>query len=302
MEGNGQAPLDPAPETVRPGPGAQLAAQRQAVGWTVEQVANQINLAPRQVQAMEDDNYAALPGMVIARGFVRAYAKLLKLDPAPLVAMMSEPAAPVAASLEVRRTLSAKFTESNLPKANRSGSGVKWLAAILLLLALAGLGWLALQEGWIAGLPGGQTAPEQTSTQPDQVAPDAASGVPLGQAAEDVAAPVADASAQLPAVPASTATPAPAQATNAVPSVPAGTSGDKLVLNVREASWIELKRDDGVSLTSRLLPAGTTESFDVGQGASLVVGNASGVDVTYRGKALNLTADAKNNVARVTLK
>ncbi|RJG00482.1 helix-turn-helix domain-containing protein [Noviherbaspirillum sedimenti] len=313
MEGRDQeAPLSPAPEAAMPGPGAQLAAQRQALGWTVEQVANQLNLAPRQVQAMEDDNFAALPGMVIARGFVRAYAKLLRLEPAPLLALIAEKPAPGTESLDVRRTRSATFTESNLPATKRPGGGTKWLAAILLLLVLAALGWLAVRDGWIAGLPGGQMAPARTGMQPEPLAPDAASGVPLGQAAEDVPAPTTEAPAQLPATPAAPTAPVTSAATNALPPTPAAPStpaaqstpavADKLVLTVRAASWIELKRADGVSLAARLLPAGTTESFDVAQGASLVVGNAAGVDVTYRGQALNLNADTKNNVARVTLK
>src|SRR5688572_9646060 len=50
-------------------PGVQLAARRQQLNMTVEQVANQLNLAPRQIQALEADNYRALPGMASVRGF-----------------------------------------------------------------------------------------------------------------------------------------------------------------------------------------------------------------------------------------
>ena len=68
-------------------PGAQLALQRQARGWSIEEVATQLNLAARQIQAIEADNYAALPGMASVRGFIRGYAKILKVDPSPLLAM-----------------------------------------------------------------------------------------------------------------------------------------------------------------------------------------------------------------------
>ena len=71
-------------------PGAQLAAQRQALGWSVEQISDQLKLAPRQVLAIEQDNYDALPGFAVTRGFIRAYAKLLKLDVAPLLALMTQ--------------------------------------------------------------------------------------------------------------------------------------------------------------------------------------------------------------------
>jgi cytoskeleton protein RodZ len=61
-------------------------AQREAMGWTVEQVADQLKLAVRQVVALEAGDYASLPGPAVVRGFVRAYAKVVKLDAAPLVA------------------------------------------------------------------------------------------------------------------------------------------------------------------------------------------------------------------------
>ena len=61
-------------------PGQALAAQREAMGWSVEQVADQLKLAVRQVIALEAGDYAALPSPAVTRGFVRAYAKLVKLD------------------------------------------------------------------------------------------------------------------------------------------------------------------------------------------------------------------------------
>ncbi len=69
--------------------GERLAAERNVREWTIEYVASQLNLAARQIQALENENYAALPGMASVRGFVRAYAKLLKVDPAPLIALIA---------------------------------------------------------------------------------------------------------------------------------------------------------------------------------------------------------------------
>lgn len=337
MDGGMQPPENPQPQAAVSGPGTQLAAQRQAVGWTIEQVANQLNLAPRQVQAMEDDNYAALPGMVVARGFVRSYAKLLKLDPAPLLAMISEPAAPSPETLELRRTLSATFTESNLPMAKRSGSNARWLAVLLVLALLAAGGWLAWREGllqqWLpthSAMPAQDAAPQEAAAQDP-----AAGGVPLGQPTETAPAATTPPAPTTPAAPAPATPVAPAPATGgnaaasiAPPPVAPGSApqvaaagqsaassapqaavaatseirpGDKLVLKLREASWVELKRESGEVLAARLVPAGATESFDVSAGASLVVGNAAGVDATFRGKAIDLNAGAKNNVARLKL-
>lgn len=69
-------------------PGAKLTAGRNALGWTVEQVAAQLKLAPRQIIALEKDDYPALPEAAIVKGFTRAYAKLVKLDPDPILALI----------------------------------------------------------------------------------------------------------------------------------------------------------------------------------------------------------------------
>lgn len=145
-----QSEQTPDASRVSQGPGAQLAVQRQARGFTVEQVANQLNLAPRQIQALEADNYAALPGIVIARGFVRAYAKLLKIDPEPLVSLMQGDVTPME-SIQLKRALSGSFSESHLPPTMRSGLFSKWVvvAALLVLIVVGGFAahWFGLVPG-----------------------------------------------------------------------------------------------------------------------------------------------------------
>lgn len=71
-------------------PGARLAAARNAAGWTVEQVAAQLKITRHQVLAIEADDYNSLPAPAIIRGFVRTYAKLLRIDSAPLLELMPD--------------------------------------------------------------------------------------------------------------------------------------------------------------------------------------------------------------------
>ena len=120
-------------------PGAQLARQREARGWTVAEVAAQLNLAARQIKALENDDYAALPGMAIVRGFIRAYAKLLKIDATPLLASMpSNSSVGLGVSAPYRRTLpQASFSEPRFNGSTRGGSG-KWYSVLLLVLILFG--------------------------------------------------------------------------------------------------------------------------------------------------------------------
>ena len=84
--------------------GLQLAQARQSCNLSVADVAHQLKLSPAQVEAMEAGEYQRLPGAVFVRGFLRNYARLVKLDPEPLVAQVEQrppappPAAPEAAS------------------------------------------------------------------------------------------------------------------------------------------------------------------------------------------------------------
>ena len=73
------------------GPGAYLRAAREAAGWSLEQAAQQLKLAPRQVKALEEEDFAQLPGRTFARGFVRNYARLLHLDADELLAQLPDP-------------------------------------------------------------------------------------------------------------------------------------------------------------------------------------------------------------------
>ena len=72
-------------ELVATGVGQELAEARSARGLALADVAQQLKFAPRQLEALEQERFDALPGGTFARGMVRSYARLLKLDPEPLV-------------------------------------------------------------------------------------------------------------------------------------------------------------------------------------------------------------------------
>ncbi|MES2322539.1 MAG: helix-turn-helix domain-containing protein, partial [Pseudomonadota bacterium] len=143
-------------------PGRTLAAQREAMGWSVEQVAEQLKLAVRQVVALEAGDYASLPGPAVVRGFVRAYAKVVKLDAAPLVAMIAldTPAPSDATSTTVRRDKPASFSEVRFPTNGKRASKLPF-ALIGGAFLLAGIAAVAWQFGVIPAslLGGGQATP-----------------------------------------------------------------------------------------------------------------------------------------------
>ena len=96
LPGDADAAAAPAPD----GPGALLRAAREAAGLSLDAVAQQLKLAPRQVKALEDDDFGAPAGPARScRGFVRNYARLLNLDAEDLLLALPDVAARAGARL-----------------------------------------------------------------------------------------------------------------------------------------------------------------------------------------------------------
>jgi cytoskeleton protein RodZ len=64
---------------------ADLAAAREARGMSQVDISHRIKLQVRQVNALEEGQWEALPGKSFVRGALRSYAKLLDVDVAPLL-------------------------------------------------------------------------------------------------------------------------------------------------------------------------------------------------------------------------
>ena len=67
-------------------PGAKLRAAREAQGLSMQDVATRTRIAQRQLEAIERDDYSALPGIPYAVGFARAYARAVDLDEVAIAA------------------------------------------------------------------------------------------------------------------------------------------------------------------------------------------------------------------------
>jgi cytoskeleton protein RodZ len=291
---NAERPQSPPPSL--DAPGVQLKARREAMGWSVEQVADQLKLAPRQVIALEDGDVAALPNMAVVRGFVRAYAKVVNLDPVPLVAMIAvRTTTEDTGALPPRREGTTTFSEVRFPSmTQRSLIPRGWfIAAVLLLVLLLGaykMGFFALltsTDKAAAALikPGLQLAPLQSKSVPLISVPPVAGSIPA-------ASPVAGFVAPVPAAPV---------IAPAVPAPVASASANALVLTVRQDSWIEVRGSGAAPLISRIVKAGSTETFDITKPVQLVVGNAAGVAATLRGAPLALTPGVGGATSRMTI-
>ncbi len=295
------------------GAGAHLRMQREALSWSIEQVANQLNLAPRQILALEEDNYTALPGIASARGFIRAYAKLLKIDAAPLLATMPSAMEQHAETLQGRPPLATPFLDTaRLPSSVQRSSASRIMLGALLLAALVGAAYGTHQLGlvripefyWLQqNVRAIENEPSSTPeiSNPPVVSMAAVNGVDnvdkLGANMVVESGNVALSEGVMEA----------GQRVAGQVDVVAVADKNGLTIKLREDSWIEIKRLGGGNgannvVHARLMKAGTTERIDLVGPVALTVGNAAGVDATWRGEPLDLKAGVKSNVARLHLK
>lgn len=289
------APIDEQEPAVRMG--AVLRGKRIAMGLSVADVAAQIRLAPRQIEALEADDLAHLPELPFVRGFVRSYAKLLQLDDQPLLATLPDPHA-------VTERIEPESVE--VPFNARQSSGKQnrlWLvasAAVALLIA-AFLGWHYATPKAVERAPVAELT-ESVITLP--AIDDSASAVP--EVAPEVAASsVQAASAPVAVVPA--LKPATVLAQSAVPasSQPAAQQAKPTRLRIVFAadSWTEVKDATGRLMSSRMNESGTELNLNGSAPYELVIGNARYVQLYRRGKLVDLVPyiNSTSEVARLKL-
>jgi cytoskeleton protein RodZ len=259
--------------------GRRLTAERTRLGLSIDEIAARLRLHPKQVQAIENQSLPALPAPFV-RGFVRNYAKELRLDPAPMLAELNAMLGPQAGA-------SQRMATNNSPSglAAPSDHGSRRVVVVGALAALIGL-------AVVGGL----------ATRSDNRQFETATNVPK---AVEVARPqpavatVEPKPEQAPSAPAAEAV-APASAAPAVPASVVAT--ESVRMNFHEQAWVEVIQADGRIVHSQINEAGTEQRIDGKPPLKLVIGNASAVALEYKGRAIDrksvMTAD---HVARITL-
>lgn len=299
-----------APGAASAGAGARLRAAREAAGLSLDQVAQQLKLAPRQVKALEDERFGELPGRTFSRGFVRNYARLLDLDAQELLAHLPDAAqAPALGSptLHSTATMMAELPSTSAPKA---GLG-RWLIPLLLIGCIVAA---AAYEWYRGGLsnnaePARIVADATDHRAPATAAPAVALPNPLSspspaagsQATTPPAAAAPGAAPESAPLAASTGDSAAAPAGGSTFPASEGSADETLVLRYRGPSWTEIRDRSGQLVVSRLVAAGSVEPVNGTPPFDIVLGNAHIVTLVYRGKSVDLSPYTRRNVARLTL-
>lgn len=315
--------------TVIESPGAILRAAREQCGLQREQVSSETGLSLRYVDALETDNYAILPGQAFARGYLRRYAQLLRIDSNTLVSAfehlwraqhpecVAAPDSPVS---------------ENVARAGRISMSqlLSWGSLGLLLILLAGT--FFWQDGehsdsQASAVSGIDTAPVAESSvvnvsalpaaEPATAMPVASSAEPAVPRAATVAPPPDVASTSTAAEPtsakeavipvASAQTAAVGQATD--PAKPAveqavaagSTRTDSLSFSFTGKSWISVRDATGQQLVYGLKGDGQQVSVFGQPPFSINIGNVAATTLTRNGKTVNLKPYTRGEIASFRL-
>ena len=135
---------------LRDGVGATLKALRQARRVTLSEVSTRLKYSARQLQALENEQWADLPSGLPLRGLVKNYARFLDADVDAIMTMLGnqtgEAATPKVNISPVNT--GPEFTPTDLPVQSESG-GFSWVWFIVILLVIVAAAFYAIDRGWL---------------------------------------------------------------------------------------------------------------------------------------------------------
>ncbi|MEO8008385.1 MAG: RodZ domain-containing protein, partial [Betaproteobacteria bacterium] len=297
--------------------GAVLLSERRRQGLSLGDISRQLKLSVRQIEALERDDYSAYKGPVFIHGFLRNYAKLLGLDPEPLIRatdlMLNPPVVPAATSREPEQLRPVRVDRQKQ---------LLWPAAVVVLLV-----GIALSVYF-----NGRRAPDAVRSAPTIAASEAPASVPklpietktgAGLKVRNEPKPGVESAAKPAAKPETKPETMPETKietkietktkpiTESVELRPALESGAAVAaestgrVTVRmifeQDSWVEIKDRAGNTIFGQLNPAGSRRSVKGEAPLSLVVGNAAGVRLFQGEKSIDLAPHTRVDVARLTL-
>lgn len=292
-EATPDAPIDSA----QPALGTLLVAARERLNLSAADLARQLRLALRQVQALEENRFDALPGNTFARGFIRNYARVVQTD-AAIFLDAYERSRPQAQQ--------PKIEHSNAHITIQQKTTPKWVWYLMLVIA-----FLIASPLVIYFVLRDEESPTKTlnansarKPSPTPAVPSTPMSLPPPQAVLQSNQP-SSATATVVTAPLQTiapevaSAPAPIPKTEATPVAVAGVA--LLELRFNGDAWVEVRDRSNKIIFSQLSRSGEKQTVQGKPPLALVVGNAIQVRIAYNGKPIDLLAHTKVNVARLTL-
>ncbi len=272
--------------------GAMLRAAREAQGLHIGALAVALKVPVKKLEALEADRFDLLPDTVFVRALASSICRVLKIDPAAVLAAL--PLAQVRQIKSDETGLNTAFKEAG------NGAGWRMLAhankpvtagVFLLLLAILAIVF------WPQNLTNDKPVAASESAQIE--APGAAGGnsaVPSASTVLSDSTAVSFPQAGASDVAAATVLP------DVLGKSAAADNPSVLMLQVSGTSWVEVTDGKGVVQLRKTAVNGEVLNVAGDLPLSVVLGRADSVSVRVRGKPLDLTAISKDNVAKFEVK
>lgn len=314
----GLAGLDAAP--AESSAGAMLRQARERRGLHIAALAASIKVAPRKLEALEADRYGELPDLTFTRALAQTVCRALKIDAEPVLAKLPQ-AGDLPRLSRLGEGINARYREPSTRHEPGAYSLLRkpvfWATALVLLAALV---LALLPERWVAWRAGVPSSLRANGSAPASVS---ASAPGAGALAGNLPTPAVNATGatSLPAAVGSAASAVAAAASALIDSVQAlppealsgpvagpivskpvsGQSGNALQVKASAASWVEVQDARGTVLLSRSVQAGESLAVEGVLPLRLTIGNAAGTQISFRGAAVDLGPNTRDNVARLQL-
>jgi cytoskeleton protein RodZ len=273
------------------GVGAFLRARRLALGLSHADVASAVKLSARRIQALEDERWSELPDGPYLRGFLRNVARALDLDATQLTERVDKSliqSRNPESILVPQGAARAMLPRRSGPVDDRHGGRTLIFSAFVFAVIAAVIAWSGTESFDRTVTTGRSFLQSGPSKPPSPVAivPATPSTEPAEVPKEVDAAPVL---------------PAPTGTANPEVATPVPSASLALLFHFNEESWVEVRSADGRVLLKALNPAGSDQQVDGEAPFSLIVGNAKGVALRFRGQPVDLGPYIRDQVARLTL-
>lgn len=285
--------------------GGLLRQAREQAGLHIGAMAVALKVPVKKIEALEADRVDLLPDTVFARALAGSICRHLKMDVTPVLVLLPQVNTDVMRVGQTRLDAPFQYGQggSSLRMPEVLKNPVVWVAVVLVLAALVLYFWPAATAGSGNELVSVTSA---SGVQDAGVRPEVAvmpvAQMPLAVAA-DVQSVAAVASQSLASPQVQNTAPSPVVATGPVEmpkSADMGVSNPAGLVQFRAKgqSWIEVTDATGNVQLRKTLEAGELAGASGVMPLKVVVGRANLTTVQVRGQNFDLTALAKDNVAR----
>lgn len=271
--------------------GKRLASARGALNLSRREVAKELRLGLAIITALEEEDYEQLAVPIFVNGYLRNYARLLKIPVEPLLAAYGQ------VQVEVPALIS---NAAKGPKPSHNKLLLRIASICIVLILVTGIvSWLQQQDFEFPTVASLNEASVATSVAPQVTLPllpevnelaEVKELTEVNELPELLAANEIAVEEIVEVIP----TPPPVPVVVELPA-------NRVLIRVSEESWVEVSDNDGKRLIYDLLRVDKEYRVSGRSPFKVFLGNAKAVRIEYNGESVNVKQHIRGNLARFKL-